>query len=55
MERLGGRRRVKELRVRRLVLVGAGLSLPGSRQKEQRKAMGDVAVRVVDRVRLSLR
>src|SRR5689334_18143289 len=55
MKRLRRRRRVDELRVRRLLLVGAGVSLPGRRQKEQRKAMGDVAVRVVDRVRRGLR
>jgi hypothetical protein len=38
----------------RLLLVGTGSAPPGSCQKQQGKAMSDIAVRVVDRVRLGL-
>jgi hypothetical protein len=44
MERPRRRCQINELRIRRLLLVGAGVSLPGRRQKEQRKAVGDVAL-----------
>jgi len=54
MEWLGWRFNLEESNLGRLFLIGDRVAPPGSRQKQQGKAMSDIAVGVVDRVRLGL-
>jgi hypothetical protein len=50
MERFGWRFKLEEPGLGRLLAIGYGVATPSSCQKQQRKAMGDIAVGIVDRV-----
>lgn len=54
VKRLGEGVQIEESRLGRLLSVRPRVALPSPRQKEHGKAMGDVAVGVVDRVCLRL-